>query len=90
MQVVQTHQFEKAYKKLHKNQLVDANKAIQDVMMNPLIGTQKRGDLSDVRVYKFQMVNQLTLLAYSYEEGRLVLTFMALGPHENFYRNLKR
>jgi len=90
MQVVQTRQFEKAYKKLHKNQLVDANKAIQDVMMNPLIGTQKRGDLSDVRVYKFQMVNQLTLLAYSYEEGRLVLTFMALGPHENFYRNLKR
>ena len=90
MQVVQTRQFEKAYKKLHKNQLVDANRAIQDVMMNPLIGTQKRGDLSDVRVYKFQMVNQLTLLAYSYEEGHLVLTFMALGPHENFYRNLKR
>jgi mRNA-degrading endonuclease YafQ of YafQ-DinJ toxin-antitoxin module len=35
------------------------------------------------------MVNQLALLAYTYEDNRLILTLLALGSHENFYRDLK-
>jgi mRNA-degrading endonuclease YafQ of YafQ-DinJ toxin-antitoxin module len=31
----------------------------------------------------------LTLLAYTYEEEVVTLTLLALGSHENFYRNLK-
>ena len=89
MQIRQTNQFEKAYKKLHKNQLKDANHAIQEIIDNPLIGILKKGDLSDVRVYKFQMVNQLTLIAYTYEEMEIILTFLAIGAHENFYRDIK-
>ena len=89
MQIRQTNQFEKTYKKLHKNQLKDANRAIQEIIDNPLIGILKKGDLSDVRVYKFQMVNQLTLIAYTYEEMEIILTFLAIGAHENFYRDIK-
>jgi hypothetical protein len=57
---------------------------------NPLLGERKKGDLAFLRVYKFNMTNQLTLLGYSYQEGSLVLELMAIGSHENFYRDLKR
>lgn len=89
MKIVQTNRFEKAYKKLHKNQLVDANNAIKEIIENPEIGTLKKGDLADVRVYKFKMVGQLTLIAYSFEDKKIVLTLLAIGSHENFYRDLK-
>ena len=50
----------------------------------------KRGDLTGVLVYKFKMVNQLTLPAYTWTEDILTLTLLALGSHENFYRDIKR
>ena len=40
-------------------------------------------------VYKFKMVKQLTLLGYSYEDGTVTLELIALGAHENFYRDVK-
>jgi hypothetical protein len=41
-------------------------------------------------VYKFSMVNQLTLIGYSMEVKDGVLTFVDMGPHENFYRDIKK
>jgi mRNA-degrading endonuclease RelE of RelBE toxin-antitoxin system len=90
MKVVQTNRFEKVYKKLHKNQLEYVNKAIRDIIANPFTGIRKVGDLEDIFVYKFKMVGQLTLIAYMYEEEQIILTFVALGSHENFYRDMKR
>ena len=69
MKVIQTNSFEKSYKKLHRNQLEDANKAIQEIIDDPLIGVQKKGDLSKIRVHKFKMLKQLTLIAYIYEDN---------------------
>lgn len=88
-QVLQTPSFKKAVKKLHKNQKDELDKAIKVIMEEPKIGEQKKGDLSFMRVYKFKMVKQLTLLGYSYEDGAIVLELIALGSHENFYRNVK-
>ncbi|MBF4426861.1 type II toxin-antitoxin system RelE/ParE family toxin, partial [Vibrio anguillarum] len=48
-----------------------------------------KGDLSFLRVYKFKMVKQLTLLGYSYQDGTVTLELIALGAHENFYRDIK-
>ena len=47
------------------------------------------GDLLGVRVFKFRLLQQQCLLAYRIldEESIKLLTF---GPHENFYRDLKR
>ena len=59
-------------------------------MADPQIGQTKIGDLNGVRIYKFKMVRQLTLLAYLYDEGTITLTLLALGSHENFYRDLKK
>ncbi|MDE7011956.1 MAG: type II toxin-antitoxin system RelE/ParE family toxin [Mailhella sp.] len=89
MQVFQTNTFKKAYKKLHENQLKAVNEAIRDSMKEPKLGILKKGDLNTVRVYKFKISTQLMLLAYSFEEHTLILTLLALGSHENFYRNPK-
>ncbi|WP_320151033.1 type II toxin-antitoxin system RelE/ParE family toxin [uncultured Tolumonas sp.] len=89
-QVLQTPTFKKAVKKLHKNQKADLDEAIKQLMIDPLLGEQKKGDLAFLRVYKFSMVNQLTLLGYSYEDGTVTLELMALGSHENFYRDVKK
>jgi mRNA-degrading endonuclease RelE of RelBE toxin-antitoxin system len=88
-QVLQTPSFKRTVKKLHKNQKLDLDDAIRVLMDEPTIGEQKKGDLSYLRVYKFNMVNQLTLLGYSYEVGTVTLELIALGPHENFYRDVK-
>jgi len=88
MQVVQSSQFKKSYKKLHSNQLPEINEAITAIIADPNIGEKKQGDLSWLRVYKFKMVGQLTLIGYSVENE--TLTFIAFGPHENFYRDMKK
>jgi mRNA-degrading endonuclease RelE of RelBE toxin-antitoxin system len=87
--VLQTPTFKKAVKKLHKNQKTDLDKAIKELIENPYLGEQKKGDLDFLRVYKFKMVKQLTLLGYSYQDGTVTLELMALGSHENFYRGIK-
>jgi len=90
MNILQKPLFQKAYKKLHKNQKRDIDDAIQEIIKDPSIGQSKSGDLSHVRVHKFKMVKQLTLIAYSYEDQTITLTLLALGGHENFYRDLKK
>lgn len=89
LSVVQSHSFKKAVKKLHKNQKADLDNAVRAILANPNLGEQKVGDLSSVRVYKFKMLKQLTLLAYQIDDGQLVLTLLMFGTHENFYRDVK-
>ncbi len=88
--VLQTSSFKKAVKKLHKNQKADLDNAVRELIEDPLLGELKKGDLSFMRVHKFKMVKQLTLLGYSYEDGTVVLELIALGSHENFYRDTKK
>lgn len=58
-------------------------------MVDPYLGEQKKGNLSFLRVQKFKMVKQLTLLGYSYDDGTVTLELIALGSQENFYRDMK-
>ena len=80
--------FKKAFKKLHTNQKEEVKKAIKEIVKNPQLGTAKKGDLSGVYIYKFKINNQEYLLAYEWVPEERVL--LALGVHENFYRDLKR
>lgn len=89
-QVLQTPAFKKAVKKLKPNQKQALDEVIKVLMADPSLGEQKKGDLGFLRVYKFKMNQQLTLLGYSFDDGNLILELMALGPHENFYRDMKR
>lgn len=88
--ILQTPSFKKAVKKLHPNQKADLDQTIRELINNPLLGELKKGDLAFMRVYKFKMAKQLTLLGYHYEDGAMVLELLALGSHENFYRNAKK
>ena len=84
MQVVQTHTFAKALRKLHANQKRDLDEAVRTIIADPSIGEIKVGDLANIAVYKFRMSNQMTLLAYTYNDGTITLTLFAFGAHENF------
>ncbi len=84
----QRPEFKRVYKKLHPNQREAVHEAMRALIANPLLGEEKRGDLAGVRVYKFACVNQQYLLAYLFDETSR--TWLSLGPHENFYRDLKR
>jgi len=88
--VLQTPTFKKAVKKLKPNQKEDLDLAVKELMANPNIGEQNKGDLAFLRVHKFKMNKQLTLLGYSFDDGALILELITLGLHENFYRDLKR
>ena len=89
MHIIQSNAFERDIKKLHPNQKREVDNTIRIIANNPLIGRQKIGNLTGMRVYKFKMIKQQTLIAYLFEKNRITLTFLAVGPHENFYRDLK-
>ena len=90
MKVLQSRHFLKVVKKLHANQKADLDKAVRALIQDPHMGERKSGDLAGMRVHKFKMTNQLHLLAYTYEHDALTLTLLALGSHENFYRDPKQ
>ena len=89
-QVFQTKRFARTYKKLHDNIIGTVDSTITEVALNPDIGEKKKGDLSDLWVYKFRCQGQLYLLGYTRDDGVKLVWLEALGPHENFYRDLKR
>lgn len=86
----QTRRFARAYKKLHDNVAADVDAATEVVAANPSVGERKRGDLADLFVYKFRSQNQLYLLGYTVDDEVRLVYLEAVGPHENFYRDLKR
>jgi mRNA-degrading endonuclease RelE of RelBE toxin-antitoxin system len=88
MNVRQSPHFRRAYKKLHPNQVKPVNAAIRYIMKDLQCGEEKTGDLARVRVYKFRIQDKQFLLAYEFDADNLSL--LALGVHENFYRDLKK
>lgn len=89
MRILVTPTFERTVKKLHRQQKTALDEAVRTVASQPEIGEIKVGDLAGVQVYKFRMGNQLCLLAYRVLDDD-TLKLLMVGPHENFYRDLKR
>jgi hypothetical protein len=90
-QVQQTRRFARVYKKLTNATLIaDTNAAVSVLADNPDIGERKKGDLARLWVHKFRSQGQLYLLGYTREDDLRLVYLEAMGPHENFYRDLKR
>lgn len=89
LRVLQAASFARVIKKLTVSDKAALDAAVQRLLKNPLLGELKVGDLAGVRVLKFSMNRQQTLLAYEWLESELVLYLLKLGSHENFYRDLK-
>lgn len=88
MIVQQTNLFLKQKKKLHSNQIHALDAAVKEILKDPEVGQLKKGNLQSIRVYKFVMIKQECLLAYSVGHNNILLRTM--GSHENFYRDLKK
>ncbi|MES9857747.1 MAG: type II toxin-antitoxin system RelE/ParE family toxin [Sedimenticola sp.] len=88
MRLLVTPTFERTVKKLHRRQKTDLDEAVQAIASDSSIGKTKVGDLAGVQVYKFRMAKQLCLLAYRVLDENTIKLLM-VGPHENFYRDLK-
>ncbi|MBW2505328.1 MAG: type II toxin-antitoxin system RelE/ParE family toxin [Deltaproteobacteria bacterium] len=86
--VYQTRTFSKNKKKLHKKQISELDGIVAELLDDPEIGEQKKGDLRGTYVYKCKITNQLFLVAYQFDDEMLML--LMIGSHENFYRDLKK
>ena len=89
MRILVTPTFERAVKKLHKQQKAALDDAVRLIASQPETGESKVGDLAGVQVYKFRMGSLQCLLAYRVLNEETIKLLM-VGPHENFYRDLKR
>ena len=89
MLILITPTFERAVKKMHRQQKTALDEAVRAIASQPDTGETKVGDLTGVKVYKFRMGNLLCLLAYRLLDQN-TLKLLMVGPHENFYRDLKR
>lgn len=89
MRILVTPTFERTVKRLHKQQKAALDEAVRTIARQPEAGEAKVGDLAGVRVYKFRMGGLLCLLAYRVLDEN-TLKLLMVGPHENFYPDLKR
>jgi mRNA-degrading endonuclease RelE of RelBE toxin-antitoxin system len=89
MKILQAPSFGRSVKKLHPHEKKALDKAVKAISANPTIGDAKVGDLAGIAVYKYRVNNLEWLLAYRIVSKR-ELTLIVAGPHENFYRDLKR
>ncbi|MDA8232393.1 MAG: type II toxin-antitoxin system RelE/ParE family toxin [Magnetospirillum sp.] len=89
MRLLVTPTFSRAVKKLRPGQKAELDEAVRAIADAPTLGDAKVGDLAGVQVFKFRLSNQLCLLAYTQVDEETI-KLLALGSHENFYRDLKR
>ena len=88
MKVLQSRLFEQRVRKFSKEQKLILDEQIKLLIENPEIGTEKKGDLKEVFVHKFKIKTIQYLLAYRFNEEKIEL--IMIGPHQNYYRDLKR
>jgi mRNA interferase RelE/StbE len=87
MKIIQSRSFENKIKRFSKKQKNVLDKQIRTIIDNPSIGQEKKGDLRGVFVYKFKIETIQYLLSYQIVKNTLEL--IMIGPHENYYRDLK-
>ncbi|MBU0966794.1 MAG: type II toxin-antitoxin system RelE/ParE family toxin [Proteobacteria bacterium] len=87
MKVYLSSSFGKKIKKFKKNEKLELDNEIKKIIENSSVGSEKKGDLKGVFVHKFQIANTLYLLSYRFVGEDIEL--ITIGPHENYYRDLK-
>ena len=87
VKVYQSSSFAKTVKKFEKKQKLELDGEIKKILQDPSIGSEKKGDLRGVFVHKFRIQNTFYLLSYRMLGDDIELAM--IGPHENYYRDLK-
>ncbi len=86
--IIASNLFLKFKKKSSRKLQLETDKQVKNICNNPKIGELKKGDLKNIRVYKFTFGKQLILLSYEIKNNTLFL--YSIGSHENFYKKLKQ
>lgn len=87
MKILQSRSFEQKVKKVGKQEKKVLDKQILKIAENPAAGIEKKSDLRGVYVHKFKIRSIQYLLSYRLIRDDLEL--IMIGPHENYYRDLK-
>ncbi|MCK5312062.1 MAG: type II toxin-antitoxin system RelE/ParE family toxin [Desulfobacteraceae bacterium] len=87
MKIIQSRSFKRKVKKFGKHDKKVLDKQVIEIAKIPCIGTEKKGDLRGVFIHKFKLKNIEYLLSYRFIRDDLEL--IMIGPHENYYRDLK-
>ena len=87
MKILQSSSFQKKAKKLNPKEKEALDGGIKEIVKDPTLGIEKKGDLRGVFVHKFKIHSIQYLLSYRFKNENLELVM--LGPHENYYRDLK-
>ncbi|MBW2352043.1 MAG: type II toxin-antitoxin system RelE/ParE family toxin [Deltaproteobacteria bacterium] len=87
MKILQSRSFELKVKKFTNAEKKKLDEHIRKITDDPSIGSEKKGDLRGVYVHKFKIQTLQYLLAYRFLSEDLEL--IMIGPHENYYRDLK-
>ena len=87
--VTPSSHFTRQFKKLHSNEQLLVERAIDVIAGSPAIGRPKVQDLTAIQVYKFHAVGRMLLIGYIFLAEDWIQV-IKVGPHENFYRDLKR
>lgn len=87
MKILQSRSFKRRVKRFTKKEKKELDKQIRGIAKNPSIGSEKKGELRGVYVHKFKLQTTQYLLSYRFLEEDLEL--IMIGPHENYYRDLK-
>jgi mRNA interferase RelE/StbE len=88
MKVYQSRSFEKKAKKFNEKEKKELDNEVKKIIQDPSIGSDKKGDLRGIFVHKFNLHNQMYLLVYRVVKEES-LELIMIGPHENYYRDLK-
>ena len=88
MRIYQSGVFAQKVKKLSRQEKEILDRELRKIAGDISIGEEKKGDLGGVFVHKLKIRTAQYLLAYrkAGKDWELIM----IGPHENYYRDLKQ
>lgn len=88
MKINVTTSFKKSIKRLNAKEKKELDEQVKAIAANPDAGDPKKGDLAGVYTVGFKLHGAQFRVAYRFTEK--VVTLVAFGARENFYKRLKR
>jgi hypothetical protein len=88
MKVNQSRTLENRIMKFSRQEKDILDNEIKAIIEDPLIGEEKKGDLRGAFVHKFKVRTTQHILSHRMTKNGIEL--IMIGPHENYYRDLKR
>lgn len=88
MRIYQSRSFGQKVKKMSRQEKEILDRELRKIAGDASIGEEKKGDLGGVFVHKFKIKTAQYLIAYR-KTGK-DLELIMIGPHENYYRDLKQ